>query len=99
MVVCDLDDTLAPSKYRIDPSMARPLAELLDATKVCIISGGRFEQFEAQVLDHLDPASRFGALHLMPTCGTRYLRDVAGAWTEVYAHDLSAEDKTRPSPP
>ena len=93
MVIFDLDDTLAPSKSRIDPSMARMITALLDVTQVCIISGGRFEQFEAQVLEHLDPASRLGALHLMPTCGTRYLRHVAGAWTEVYAHDLSDEDK------
>ena len=93
MIVFDLDDTLAPSKTRIDPSMARLLADLLDRTQVCIISGGRFEQFEAQVLVALADVPHLDRLHLMPTCGTRYLRHVAGDWAEIYAEVLSADEK------
>ena len=29
----------------------------------------------------------------MPTCGTRYLRLVDGDWAELYAHELSVEDR------
>jgi HAD superfamily hydrolase (TIGR01484 family) len=94
MIVFDLDDTLAPSKSRVDPSMATLLTELLDVTQVCIISGGRFEQFESQVLNFLGGSSVLAKLHIMPTCGTRYFRYAGDAWTQVYAHDLSAEDKT-----
>jgi phosphomannomutase len=92
----DLDDTLAVSKSRIDPRMADLLARLLDRVEVCIISGGRFEQFETQVLQHLtldEPARDH--LHLMPTCGTRYYRWGGGGWREAYAEDLSADDRRR----
>lgn len=92
----DLDDTLAVSKSQIDPRMGGLLARLLDEIDVCIISGGRFEQFDNQVLKHLvvnDPERR--RLHLMPTCGTRYYRWIDGAWGEVYAEDLSQQDKDR----
>ena len=46
----DLDDTLAVSKQQIDPVMAGLLARLLERVDVCVISGGRFEQFSD---DHL----------------------------------------------
>ena len=46
-VVFDLDDTLAPSKSPMDDRMAETLVRLLDHVQVCIISGGRFEQFQA----------------------------------------------------
>lgn len=96
VVAFDLDDTLAVSKSQIDASMADLLAELLTRVEVCIISGGRFEQFTRQVLDHiqLDEAAR-DRLHLMPTCGTRYYRWRDGGWSQVYAEDLSAGDKQR----
>jgi phosphomannomutase len=93
-VAFDLDDTLAVSKSRIDDRMADLLARLIRTTDVCIISGGRFEQFENQVLLHLkaDPDA-LASLHLMPTCGTRYYRWVDGEWRLIYAEDLAAEDK------
>lgn len=53
VVMFDLDGTLAPSKSTIDPEMATALRALLERVQVCIISGGRFEQFEAQVLAHV----------------------------------------------
>jgi hypothetical protein len=46
----DLDDTLCASKTTISPEMAHMLRSLLGVVDVCIISGGRFEQFEVQVL-------------------------------------------------
>lgn len=95
-LVFDLDDTLAPSKSPIDASMATALVSLLQRLPVCIISGGRFEQFQAQVLDRLTaPEQILGRLHLMPTCGTRYYSRRAGAWSRVYSEDLSADEKAR----
>jgi HAD superfamily hydrolase (TIGR01484 family) len=94
VVAFDLDDTLAVSKSQIDPEMAALLDRLLERFEVCIISGGRFEQFEAQVLARLGAAGDLKLkLHLMPTCGTRYYRWQAGAWVQVYAEDFRAEDK------
>lgn len=94
LIAFDLDDTLAPSKSPMPAPMARVLTDLLDLLPVCIISGGHFGQFQDQVLAHL-PATpaQLGRLHLMPTCGTRYLRHDGAAWQQVYAHDLTAGEK------
>jgi phosphomannomutase len=69
----DLDDTLAPSKSPVDPSMVEALICLLQRLPVCVISGGRFEQFQSQLLQHIPgPEGILDRLHLMPTCGARY---------------------------
>ncbi len=94
VVAFDLDDTLTVSKSRIDERMARLLDELLTRVDVCIISGGRFEQFDTQVLRYLAaPADLLDRLHVMPTCGTRYYRWTDGGWHMVYAEDLTDEEK------
>jgi phosphomannomutase len=92
----DLDDTLAVSKSPVDPAMAALLSRVLERVDVCVISGGRFEQFEAQLLRHLpiDEAKR-RRLHLMPTCGTRCYRWGGEDWQQVYAEDLGEADKRR----
>ncbi|MFE9652668.1 HAD-IIB family hydrolase [Micromonospora sp. NPDC006431] len=96
VVAFDLDDTLAVSKSQIDRRMAELLGHLLTEVDVLIISGGRFEQFEAQVLAHLElTEEQRSRLHLMPTCGTRYYRWRDGDWRLVYAEDLSEADKIR----
>ncbi|MEP6481849.1 MAG: HAD-IIB family hydrolase [Rhodoglobus sp.] len=95
-VVFDLDDTLAPSKSTMDPAMSAALARLLERVDVCIISGGRFEQFEAQALASFQASDAEKArLHLMPTCGTRYYLWQHGSWTLQYAEDLSDDEKAR----
>ncbi len=88
LVAFDLDDTLARSKCAIEPDMARALIALLARHAVLVISGGNTEQFRTQVLGQLPDDPVLDHLHLMPTCGTRYLRREEGAWTQVYAHDL-----------
>ena len=96
VVAFDLDNTLAESKSPITAEMAGLLDRLLAKFQVCVISGGKFEQFETQLIDHLHVApDKLRSLHLMPTCGTRYYRfDVAaGAWQQVYAEDLPAEKR------
>ncbi len=98
VIAFDLDDTLAISKSAISDRMAGLLAELLDHYDVCIISGGKFEQFKVQVVDRLDVAEhKLNRLHLMPTCGTRYMRfdELESNWKEQYAEDLSAEEKQK----
>jgi HAD superfamily hydrolase (TIGR01484 family) len=95
-VVFDLDDTLAPSKSRMDPTMSEALARLLERVDVCIISGGRFEQFEAQALDGFRASDEaMSRLHLMPTCGTRYYLWRDGRWALQYAEDLTEDEKSR----
>lgn len=96
LVAFDLDDTLAPSKGAIDPRIASLLLALLDRVEVAIISGGNEAQFRSQVIARLgdigaDAASR---LHLLPTCGTRYLRYDGTDFTPLYAHELTPAQKT-----
>ena len=95
LVVFDLDDTLAPSKSVIPDRMSDLIAELLDEAMVCIISGARFEQFDQQVLRHLPRSARRDRLHLMPTCGTRYVKWSDEGWREIYAEDLSTSQKDK----
>ena len=76
--------------------MSNALHALVRQVPISIISGGRFEQFQSQLLDGLDlPSDLRERLHLMPTCGTRYYRFLGGEWRCVYAHDLDAEEKER----
>ncbi|SPF68955.1 phosphomannomutase [Propionibacterium ruminifibrarum] len=88
LIAFDLDDTLAPSKSPLPAAMGATMRDLLAVRPVCIISGGQFGQFKTQVLDRLPADTDLSGLHLMPTCGTRYMRFVDGAWRELYAHDL-----------
>lgn len=96
VIAFDLDDTLAVTKSPISDRMGELLARLLDAYEVCVISGGKFEQFKKQVVDRLEASpQQLRGLHLMPTCGTRYYRfdDVRNEWREVYAENLSDKQK------
>lgn len=91
LVAFDLDDTLAPSKTALDPRMSALLVRLLGAVEVCIISGGQYGQFQAQVITQLpiDDAATLARLHLMPTCGTQYFRYEGYGWAQQYAEDLT----------
>jgi phosphomannomutase len=96
MFVFDLDDTLAPSKSPMPTAMNEALTALLQRALVAIISGGRFEQFQAQVLDQLTlPPELCQRLHLMPTCGTTYYRWSEDGWTRVYFEELLPQDKAQ----
>ena len=53
LIAFDLDETLAPSKSPLPDRMAAALRSLLDVADVCVISGGQFGQFDAQLLRNL----------------------------------------------
>lgn len=93
----DLDDTLAITKSPMSDRMSELLVELLPEFELCIISGGRFEQFQVQVIDRLHANPHLlNRLHLMPTCGTRYYRydELETEWVMQYAEDLTEEQKS-----
>ena len=94
LIAFDLDDTLAPSKSPADPRMLAVFARLLEHTTVAVISGGNFEQFEAQLVSRLDgiDEAALERLHLLPTCGTRYERREGGSWRTMYQESLSATE-------
>ena len=96
LLAFDLDDTLAVSKSPITDSMAEILGQVLEHFDVCIISGGKFDQFKKQVIEQADFSPlQLRRLHLMPTCGTRYYRydEVSKEWALQYAEDLSGAQK------
>lgn len=98
LLVFDLDDTLAITKSPISDQMGEVLADILEEFHVCVISGGRFEQFKIQIIDrlHIEPA-KLAKLHLMPTCGTQYYRydELDEQWAQQYAENLSEDEITR----
>jgi phosphomannomutase len=95
LVAFDMDDTLAPSKTPLPEPMVDALVALLHRVPVCIISGGHYGQYEAQLLNRLPEHAAVENLHLMPTCGARYLKNTDGNWSEVYSLTLSADERAR----
>lgn len=98
LIAFDLDGTLAPSKSPLPDKMSELLNELLGKFQVCVISGGKFEQFQKQLLANLKTTpERLEKLHLMPTCGTRYyLYDISKeTWEQVYAEDFTETEKKK----
>lgn len=98
VIAFDLDDTFAASKSPITDEISELLVRLLDKYDVCIISGGKFEQFKIQVLDRLYASSHaLSRLHLMPTSGTKYYiyDEKTKQWKLQYDNSLTVEQKNR----
>lgn len=96
VIAFDLDGTLAPSKSPLPDRMALALGRLLDHYQVCVMSGGKFEQFKLQLLDNLKiDNQKLTKLHLMPTCGTRYYKYENGDWVEQYAENFTEVEKQK----
>ncbi len=98
LIAFDLDGTLADSKSPVEDRMSEALNDLLDKFQVCVISGGKFEQFQKQLLSNLKAdGEKLKKLHLMPTCGTRYYTyDPAKQdWQKVYAEDFNEGEKKK----
>ncbi|WP_029947219.1 HAD-IIB family hydrolase [Leifsonia aquatica] len=93
LIAFDLDDTLAPSKSPLDPRMIALLVRLLEVAEVCVISGGRFEQFRDQIIERMPETAALDKLHLMPTCGTQYYLWDGSAWAQQYAENLTEDEK------
>lgn len=96
VIAFDLDGTLAASKSPITDRMSDLLGKLLERYQVCIMSGGKFEQFETQLIANLKVNPKLlENLHIMPTCGTRYYRFKESRWHQIYAEDFNAEEKKK----
>lgn len=96
VIAFDLDETLTETRSLMTDEMAELLGELLKNYQVCVISGGSFEQFQKQFIANLKVVpAQLAALHLMPTCGTRYYRFNLNKndWQQVYAENLSSTER------
>ena len=98
LIAFDLDGTLSESKSVADDRMLMALDGLLGKFQVCVISGGKFQQFEKQLLNRLKTEpGKLKNLHLMPTCGTRYYTYSTedNGWSLVYAEDFDDSQKEK----
>src|SRR5579863_7412997 len=94
----DLDGTLAPSKSTLPDRISELLGSLLTHFHICVISGGKFELFENQLLSNLKlEPKKLIKLHLMPTCGTKYYsyNQSTNLWELVYSEDLTEDERRK----
>ncbi len=94
LVVFDLDGTLAESKLAPDAEMVSLLNVLIGCTKVAIISGGDWPQFEEQVLSLPLLPEVLENLILLPTCGTKFYI-YNDKWEKLYSEDLEKVEKEK----
>ena len=92
----DIDQTLNElTKTPIPLEMGSILTKCLDHFEVCLISGQKFDQFIAQVVDRMPVATpeELSHLHLFVTQGTQYFRfdPKEKQWISVYDNPLTKE--------
>ncbi|MBT1166690.1 HAD-IIB family hydrolase [Bifidobacterium simiarum] len=89
----DLDTTLAISKQPMTDEMAEAFSALTRRMPCAVVSGGKYQLFERQILSRIGDMADRTNLHLMPTSGTRYYAWDGTAWRCRYAHDLDPADR------
>lgn len=94
LIVFDLDGTLAPSKSHISEEISTLLGTLLRVSKVAVISGGNWPQFEKQLLSKLPQDKSLKNLLILPTSGTKYYEYKSG-WEKLYSEDFTEEEKKK----
>jgi phosphomannomutase len=94
LIVFDLDGTLAESKSAVDAEMVLLLNALLGFTRVAIISGGDWPQFEKQILAQGLAVEGMSNLSLLPACGTKFYQ-YTSTWAPVYSENLTEDEKLR----
>ena len=92
LIIFDLDGTISESKSPIDEYMASLLDKLLKITKVAIISGGNWNQFQNQILEKLGEKVNLKNLSLLPTCGTKFYQ-FQSIWNVLYVKNFTKVEK------
>ncbi len=95
LIVFDLDNTLTESRTPILPKTASLLRELLKQTRVAVISGAAFWQFEKELLEPLGASDwELANLYILTTSGAE-LWTYKNCWQRIYAEKISKKDKNR----
>ncbi|MDE1919578.1 MAG: HAD-IIB family hydrolase [Patescibacteria group bacterium] len=92
LIIFDLDGTLTESKQPLTKEMAALLAQLLEKTKVAVISGGALAQFLKQVVAELPPHANLANLSLLPTSGAALYEYQNVDWKKIYEERLSEKE-------
>jgi HAD superfamily hydrolase (TIGR01484 family) len=97
LILFDVDDTLVESKCEMTDQMRDAFGELLKHVQVGIVTGGKWEIIKKNIIDRMrgEHKEYFHRLHILPTCGARYMIHRDGEWAEKYAHAIQEEDKER----
>lgn len=94
LIIFDLDGTLNVSKMPLDKEMRTLICELLTKTKVAIISGASFAQFEKQFLKNLICLSeKSSKLFLMPASGSSLYKFEQNNWIQIYKEQFSEKEQ------
>ncbi len=95
LIFFDLDGTLSVSKRPLTDGMAGLVAQLLERTRVAVISGGALPQFLEQVVSRLPAGTNVSNLYLLPTSGAALYEYQAGAWQRVYEELIPETDAAK----
>ena len=94
MLVFDMDGTLTPSRWEMEPDMVLLFKELLKKYKVWIISGWDYIQFQIQILQFLwDDENLLKNLYICPTCSTKMYVYKDKDWQKLYSLDFTESEK------
>jgi len=89
LIAFDLDNTLTPTKSPADEEMITLLSQLLQKYKVAIITWGKFETINMQIISHFKNDSFLHNLYILPTIWTRMYQYKDKNWEVIYKEDLS----------
>lgn len=95
MIAFDLDNTLARSKMPMSDETARLFASLTHILPVAIVTGGRFELIESQILDVMHQYAYLDNLALLPATGTSYYAWDGKKFDQVYSLELNEYERSR----
>lgn len=91
LVAFDLDGTLATSKQSITKDMAVLLDKLCQRYYVLVVSGGKLEQFQKQLLSNINANSKNGHLYIGPTSGGSLFEVLGDDLKSIYEKTLSED--------
>ena len=92
LIFFDLDGTLSESKQALTSDMAELVAQLLERTKIAVISGGALPQFLKQVVEQLPASANLANLYLLPTSGAALYAWHNEEWKKIYEERISEND-------
>ncbi|TCD54609.1 HAD-IIB family hydrolase [Alloscardovia theropitheci] len=97
LLAFDLDNTLARSKMPMSDETTHLFASLTHILPVAIVTGGRYELIESQVLDAIFDYAHKENLVLLPTTGSAYYQWNGHRFERIYNIELSHEQKLHAS--
>ncbi len=94
MLVFDMDWTITPSRWEMEPDMVELFIKLFKKYKVWIISGWDFIQFKIQILDFLgNDENLLKNLYICPTQWWKMYVYKKWEWEKLYSLDFSKEER------